>query len=128
MGEKIFGFLRLRITTAPGIHGLFPELVKSGLIRELHVYGRLKKVKEKSFKETQHHGFGKFLMRRAEEIVMNNGYYNVAVIAGIGTRKYYRSLGYNLKGTYMTKKTITFSKRFFSYDLFNYFFSSIHLE
>lgn len=106
--EKIFGFLRLRLSNNSGLNGTFPELTESGLIRELHVYGRLRKVKEKSFKkgETQHYGFGKQLMKRAEKIAINNGYYRIAVIAGIGARKYYKSLGYSLKGTFMVKNLL----------------------
>ena len=38
--------------------------------------------------------FGKRLMHEAEKIAAWHGYRSVAVIAGIGTRNYYRKLGY----------------------------------
>ena len=42
----------------------------------------------------QHAGFGSKLMRRAELIAMSHQMYKMAVIAGVGTRDYYRKLGY----------------------------------
>jgi hypothetical protein len=36
-------------------------------------------------------------------ISINKGYNRMSVIAGIGTRNYYRKLGYNLEETYMLK-------------------------
>ena len=39
-----------------------------------------------------------------EKISSNNGYTKIAVISSIGTRNYYRKLGYELEGLYMTKK------------------------
>eukprot|EP00954_Amorphochlora_amoebiformis_P014173 1110218-Amorphochlora_amoeboformis.AAC.1 len=37
------------------------------------------------------------------QIARRNGYGKIAVIAGIGTRRYYQKLGYRLEGTYMVK-------------------------
>jgi hypothetical protein len=34
-------------------------------------------------------------MRKAEVIAMSHGMYKMAVIAGVGTRDYYRKLGYH---------------------------------
>jgi elongator complex protein 3 len=42
-------------------------------------------------------------MQKAEDIVKENNYENIAVISGIGVRGYYRKLGYRLKNTYMVK-------------------------
>mmetsp|Transcript_39758 Transcript_39758/g.64695 ORF Transcript_39758/g.64695 Transcript_39758/m.64695 type:complete len:678 (+) Transcript_39758:113-2146(+) len=53
--------------------------------------------------KAQHMGFGKRLMRKAEEIAVQNKFPRVAVIAGIGTREYYARRGYHLEGTYMVK-------------------------
>lgn len=85
--------------------GAFPELVNTALIRELHVYGQMRAVGESKKKrgESQHVGFGTRLMNRAEEISKEHGFCRAAVIAGIGTRNYYRKLGYELEGTYMCK-------------------------
>jgi len=48
-------------------------------------------------------GFGKMMMRRAEYIARKNNFKRIAVIAGIGTREYYKKRGYHLDGTYMVK-------------------------
>ena len=42
-------------------------------------------------------------MTEAEEMALKRGYKKIAVIAGIGTREYYRKRGYELRGTYMVK-------------------------
>ena len=43
---------------------------------------------------SQHKGYGKKLLQKAEEIAFNNGYKKIAVIAGVGVRNYYRKQGY----------------------------------
>ena len=49
-------------------------------------------------------GFGTLLMEEAERITrFEHGNVKLAVIAGVGTRHYYRSLGYELDGPYMSK-------------------------
>ena len=79
------------------------------LIRELHVYGQLRPALEgKSFggaAAQQHSGFGKRLMNDAERIAADAGFRKVAVISGIGTRDYYRKLGYVLvdEGGFLVK-------------------------
>jgi len=107
----LLGFVRLRLTRCPAIH-IFPELGGCGMIRELHVYGQLKTVEKNVRMDTitdtsssrfgrnynrgsvQHRGFGKRLMLKAEEIASDAGYKKMSVIAGEGTREYYRALGY----------------------------------
>ncbi len=43
-------------------------------------------------------------MEEAERIAFDeHGSYKLAVISGIGTRHYYRKLGYKLEGVYMVK-------------------------
>ena len=43
-------------------------------------------------------------MEEAERIATEeHGSTKMAVIAGVGTRNYYRKLGYELEGVYMTK-------------------------
>ena len=52
----------------------------------------------------QSRGYGTKLMTEAEKIAKQKGYSRVAVIAGVGTRLYYRlKLGYKSAGTYMVK-------------------------
>ena len=104
--DKIIGLCRLRFPSDPG-HPIFPELKNAALIRELHVYGQqqsLSKSTSSGSSKTQHLGFGKMLMLKAEELSKKAGFKKIAVIAAIGTREYYKKLGYRLEGTYMTKK------------------------
>lgn len=100
---KLFSLLRLRLPD-PKNKPLFDELVGSAIIRELHTYGKTVVHNQKSSStKTQHRGLGKQLMARAEEIAKENGYKKIAVISSIGTRDYYRKLGYEREGRYMTK-------------------------
>lgn len=43
-------------------------------------------------------------MAEAEAIAWDRGFRKMAVIAGIGTRNYYRKLGYHLEETFLVKK------------------------
>jgi histone acetyltransferase (RNA polymerase elongator complex component) len=63
---------------------------KTALIRELHVYGTVKKIGEKGDR-SQHVGFGIRLMKEAEKIAKENNYKKISVIAGIGVREYYKN-------------------------------------
>lgn len=117
--KVVFGFARLRLSEESGICGehTFPELRNTALVRELHVYGQVvavnrqaalkkkKKKKEGGKMASQHVGYGSQLMAKAELIALEKGYRRIAVIAGIGTREYYRKLGYEVEGAggYMTK-------------------------
>ena len=77
----------------------------------MHVYGQLipTYIKEKDEneekhggrKDAQHVGFGRRLMEHAEKLALQHGKQKIAVIAGNGTRNYYRRLGYilNEQGT-----------------------------
>lgn len=101
----LLGFLRLRLSSVLK-NSIIPELKgNTAMIRELHVYGRVKEVGIKSEKsEAQHLGIGKKLLQKAEEISIHHGFSKIAVISGIGVRDYYRKRGYTLDGTYMIKK------------------------
>jgi len=124
----IYGFLRLRLTD----QFTFKELEGCALIRELHVYGVMTPVSEsKSASSTstsastatsasasaskkppskstnssvQHTGLGSQLLKEAERIAIKAGFKKIAVIAGVGTRDYYRKFGYKLNGHELTKE------------------------
>ena len=99
----LYGFLRLRFDPAPG-GDFIPEINGCALIREVHVYGTSVGVGATTPGGSQHRGFGKLLMKTAETIATRNGWKKIAVIAGIGTREYYKNkCGYRLEGTYMVK-------------------------
>jgi len=99
--DKLIGFLRLRIPSRNT--PLLSVLQDSALIRELHVYSNLSIVGNDNANSYQHKGFGKSLIKEAENIANYHGYYKIAIIAGTGARDYYRRLGYNLIDTYMCK-------------------------
>jgi len=81
-----------------------PILRNAALIRELHTYGQLVPIGDKSDKKAQHMGLGKQLMLEAERIVKKEtSLKKIAVISGIGAREYYKKLGYRLMEEYMIK-------------------------
>ena len=45
----------------------------------------------------QHKGFGKKLIKEAEEIAINNKVYKMAIISGTGVRNYYKKQGYEFR-------------------------------
>ena len=101
----LIGFCRFRIDSNPG-GDIIKELKDCALIREVHVYGHSLGVGNVTDKivSSQHKGYGKLLVKTAEEIAQQNGYNKVAIIAGVGTREYYKNkCGYDLEGTYMIK-------------------------
>ncbi len=100
---KLFSLLRLRLPDGQA-ESLFPELKGAAIIRELHTYGKTVVHDQKGSTKTQHRGLGKALMTEAERIAKESGYKKIAVISSIGTRDYYRKLGYKREGRYMTKQ------------------------
>ncbi len=106
--DKLIGLVRLRLVEEQNSSTDIPELLgKTALIRELHVYGQQKSLKKKRGEvlksNSQHQGFGKRLMHHAEKVAKEKGFNKIAVISAIGTREYYKKLGYQLEGTYMVK-------------------------
>ena len=95
--NKIYGFLRLRLSEKSGMNA-FSVLKKKGLIRELHVYGKVKTTYSKIDKSrSQHHGFGGELLKSAEKIAREEGKKDgMAVISGVGVRNYYRRHGFEI--------------------------------
>ncbi|XP_032121258.1 elongator complex protein 3 isoform X1 [Sapajus apella] len=74
------------------------------IVRELHVYGSVVPVSSRDPTKFQHQGFGMLLMEEAERIAREeHGSGKIAVISGVGTRNYYRKMGYRLQGPYMVK-------------------------
>ncbi len=88
--DKLIGFLRLRIFDG------------NAFVRELHVYGSMTSLGKKG--KVQHRGFGKKLLKEAERIISKEYKLNkLKIISGIGAREYYKKLGYELDGFYMSK-------------------------
>jgi elongator complex protein 3 len=79
-------------------------LRRVSIVRELHVYGTAVAVHARDTGKFQHQGYGSLLMAKAESIALNEHRSSkIAVISGVGTRHYYRKLGYELEGPYMVK-------------------------
>ena len=103
---KLFSMLRLRIpsTYFENKKGILPALSDAALIREMHTYGRQIAISKKDSRATQHMGYGKKLLAKAEEIARNEfNIHKVTVIAGVGVREYFKKQGYELKDSYMVK-------------------------
>ncbi|KAM7395799.1 hypothetical protein PAMA_007202 [Pampus argenteus] len=100
--DILIGLLRLRRCSPQSFR---PELKgNASIVRELHVYGSVVPVSSRDPSKFQHQGFGMMLMEEAERIARDeHGSCKLAVISGVGTRNYYRKMGYELEGPYMVK-------------------------
>lgn len=97
---EIAGFLRLSI---PGKERFINELKNAAMIREVHVYGQSLELGSQEEGKAQHLGLGKKLIKKAEEIALENSFKQLAVISSIGTREYYSKQGYELIELYQVK-------------------------
>lgn len=104
--DKLCSLLRLRFSSysLQNKPHFIPELEGSALVREVHVYGAEMEIGQTQKTASQHAGLGRRMLQKAEEISLAAGFKKLAIIAGVGTRNYYRKWGYELEGTYMTKK------------------------
>ncbi len=106
--EKVlYALLRLRKPETGFKPKYFRSVLKNAaLIREVHSYGSEISVgDETGVSRGQHKGLGKRLIAEAERIAKEEwGLKKMTIIAGVGTREYYRKFGYEARCTYMTKK------------------------
>ena len=119
---KIAGFLRLSLPHANAIAQLneeyeaatsktaeqrhtlpFPLQAGEAMIREVHVYGRVEKLQHAGINNAQHRGLGTQLVNRACELASRAGYQRINVISAVGTRGYYRKLGFYDNGLYQQR-------------------------
>ncbi len=101
--DSLIAFCRMRFPSEQ----LRPEITSAtAIIRELHVYASAVAIGDAPDSNTklQHRGFGRKLMAAAEEIAKKSGMCKMLVISGVGTREYYRKLGYGYDGPYMGKR------------------------
>lgn len=113
---RIAGFLRLSLPKVAAVEVLANELRAAGceppvqpgeaMIREVHVYGMAARVGEEGG-AAQHHGLGRKLVERACELAREAGYERINVISAVGTREYYRHLGFYDHGLYQQCKIRT---------------------
>ncbi|MBP8950298.1 MAG: tRNA uridine(34) 5-carboxymethylaminomethyl modification radical SAM/GNAT enzyme Elp3 [Candidatus Promineofilum sp.] len=116
--ERLAAFLRLSLPTSRPLGEVgrgsflveakmeyaphpFPELAGCAMIREVHVYGPALDPGTDSRGEAQHTGLGAALIEHARAIARAAGYPRLAVISAVGTREYYRRLGFAPDGLYM---------------------------
>src|SRR3989338_1156885 len=98
--DILFGYCKLRFPS----QSLRKEITKeSALVRELHIYSPSVALGEKSESSYQHRGFGKMLLKKAEETAKQNKRKKILVLSGIGAKEYYSKLGYKKEGHYMSK-------------------------
>jgi elongator complex protein 3 len=100
--EKIAGFIRMRYPS-DNAHRL--EVRGACIIRELRVYGRSVPIGVRSDLAWQHKGIGSRLLKLMEEVAVSKfGARKMVITSAVGTREYYRRLGYSRDGPYMSKK------------------------
>ena len=107
--DLLAGFIRLRLPPPHSKHR--PEITSTtALIRELHIYGQEVEIEATKAEPSassllvQHHGLGKALLTRAQEIAADAGRDKMVIISGVGVRPYYARLGYERDGPYLAKK------------------------
>lgn len=106
--DKIAAFLRLSLPELDE-HGKSPletglaDLPGAAIIREVHVYGQSLEVGAKQDGLAQHTGLGTQLLHQAEEIAHRKGFRRLAVIAAVGTRRYYLQRGFKRGNYYLIK-------------------------
>lgn len=92
----IAGFLRLSLPNEEYVKAYADELpdeLGCAMIREVHVYGQVANL-HKADGSVQHLGLGRKLVARACEIAHEAGFGRINVISSVGTREYYRKLGF----------------------------------
>ncbi|WP_435146975.1 tRNA uridine(34) 5-carboxymethylaminomethyl modification radical SAM/GNAT enzyme Elp3 [Halobaculum sp. P14] len=112
--DLLVGFCRLRFPSyshaAPGTPAAADDPVRrelgdAALLRELHVYGSPATFDGEDEGDWQHRGYGRRLLRTAEDLAADAGFDKLSVISGIGVRGYYRDkFGYHQDGPYVSKR------------------------
>ncbi len=99
--DRIVGFLRLSL---PREKSFVVELGESAVIREVHVYGASLGFGDRANDKAQHRGLGGRLVEEAARRARAAGYDCLAVISAIGTRDWYRKLGFESAGLYQVRR------------------------
>jgi elongator complex protein 3 len=102
--DKIAGYLRLSLPDSNAPQLGMADLENAALIREVHVYGQSLAVGSEQSGAAQHIGLGTHLLQKAAEIAYAHGFSRLAVIAAIGTRRYYESRGFKRGELYMVQE------------------------
>ncbi|MEM4207417.1 MAG: tRNA uridine(34) 5-carboxymethylaminomethyl modification radical SAM/GNAT enzyme Elp3, partial [Candidatus Nitrosocaldus sp.] len=103
--DLLFGFLRLRRPSSYAHRDEVKGKSNACVVRELHVYGQVLPLSKHYPWSYQHRGFGRMLMEEAERIARDEFHASkLLVISAVGTREYYKRLGYVKEGPYMGKE------------------------
>lgn len=100
---RIAGYLRLSLPGEGAPDLGMADLTGAALIREVHVYGQSLPVGGEQEGAAQHIGLGTRLLEEAERISVRQGFKRLAVIAAIGTRRYYQARGFDHGELYLVK-------------------------
>ncbi len=92
--DKIAGFLRLSLPGSGAPDSGLADLEGAAIIREVHVFGQSLGFGANQRGAAQHAGLGTVLIEKAEQIAAEKGFRRLAVIAAIGTRRYYLERGF----------------------------------
>ena len=79
-----------------------PSAPQEAMIREVHVYGKVAAL-HRTGEGTQHLGLGRALVEEACAQAAAAGYTAINVISAVGTRVYYRNLGFKDAGLYQKR-------------------------
>jgi len=101
--DVLIGYLRLRFPSEKA-HRSEISGRNASLIRELRVCGELVPVGKHLEEAFQHRGWGQRLIEEAERISRGDGIEKILVTSALGTKEYYKKLGYTYDGVYMSKK------------------------
>ena len=103
---RIAGFLRLSLPHPDAVRAYEADALPinegEAMIREVHVYGRATSIGDAGA-GAQHHGLGRALVERACAVAQDAGYTRINVISAVGTRGYYRKLGFTDNGLYQQR-------------------------
>lgn len=98
--DILVAFVRLRI---PGPLAHRPEVKNGAMIRELRVLGQQVPIGGIAAADGfQHRGYGELLIEKCKEIANSQQCVKLLVMSGVGVREYYRKLGFERDGPYMS--------------------------
>ncbi len=104
---RLAGFVRLSLPRpdARPPAGLRDELEGAAVLREVHVYGQATALGQRHPGRPQHAGLGARLVARAATVAREQGYRRLSVISALGTRPWYRTLGFEDGPLYQHRDT-----------------------
>lgn len=111
--NEIAGFLRLSLPKQNELEPYrtgsqeqaLPIAAGEAMIREVHIYGKVAGL-HATGEGAQHLGLGKRLIDHAEQIARDKGFTTLNVISAVGTREYYRNLGFENATLYQRKRLL----------------------